>query len=406
MNEKDECSLANLTVALFPRDKEAAELFYFALRAGGKPVFENPQGALVHLRFVVDELPSFSHNETSDASFSDGCENNAIRMSSESIYCEKGKDDGSANEHKKMSEDRFLEVELIESIRLWGWMEEVGGNTNNALRSSRISDDEENGGDGDGEEVLQVLEAKEEQKQMKSLKRKRRQESHFFPHFTASEKQEKNEAHLAVVGNVPLRLHVSCAAGQSSLSTLLENQKKMKEHYNRFAASKIKELEDGRTRHNDVILGSTGSPSTDFGDTEKEGKEHVFSVSSSCLQPNPSSGIPPLSCSSAEEKKLAAPATSSLEVHHPVPSACAAAVNAANMNENPMEEMHQSFLYSRNDTPYIRNATEALITYANVLAAHPEIVGEDVFEEKENENSGVEGAVHHLVQFHTTSDLE
>lgn len=390
----------NATISVCPRDQEAAELFYFALHAGGRPVFEHPQGAMVHLRFVVEHSPSssFPFNQNGPGtSRSSSC-------SSSHSSTQSSKDEEEmrrVEEHEKMDEERFLEIELTESIRLYGWMEEIGSNRHNPCTTPTSREDAEEGdvgGDGDGEEVVQLCVAADDATQTTSNETPRNSVN-VGPESPDFEKKTV----CTVVGRVPLRLHVWSAPGQHSLSLLLQEKERKKENYRRYkeeeqrrgeAEGSAENCEEEKSlRSSDVLSPKTthvlsnGRPSSSaagpMGDTPCSPPLAVSPLppgagNSSDLQTGPSWGGP----------STPRPATDEGE-------------DKPALQEG--EDAYQEVFHARNDTPYIRQATEAIITYSKILSEHAEIVAEEVYEEKEKGNMGEVGASYHLIQFHTSS---
>lgn len=80
---------SRLSVAIWPRDAEAAHLYAKALEMNARPIFEDPKGALVQVRFI---LP----------------------------YCPYRPDEAA--------------VAAVEGIRLYGWMEEVSTGSSEVLK--------------------------------------------------------------------------------------------------------------------------------------------------------------------------------------------------------------------------------------------------------------------------------
>lgn len=117
---------SSFSFSMLPADEEAGRLLRLALSAGARPIFENPQGALVEVRFALSP-------EVDD---------------------------------EDMDEERFNQLAAVERIRLFGWMEEIGvdGEMVQAVRSipspagtCSPKAEEETSDDGKSFEVIGLL---------------------------------------------------------------------------------------------------------------------------------------------------------------------------------------------------------------------------------------------------------
>lgn len=413
MCDIDAAQSFSMTVAMCPRDKQTEDLFYFALGAGGRPVFENPQGAMVNLRFEVENLPSScfcGSNHYCSSSFKTTYGSTATRNTNHNSSNHTDDDDDddarlNMEEVEKIDEDRFLEMELTESIRLCGWMEEVGGNRNNIHKNCATPvDDEAEVGNGDGEEVLHVCAAL----QSRMVEKVNPEKENFSGPVDGSE-VKKNETILTVLGSVPLRFHVWCAPGQLSLQQLLETLMRKKEEYRKYTKSEKELSEVPLEQEKETLEASLLCIFDDPSQTHEHGAGAISPVTiTQAVGGPPCAQASQASLPSVEEKQMARVQTG-VFVGVQIPSFSGPEMKS---DESTLgmkkveeeEEMYQNFLNNRNDAPYIRRATDAIITYANILSEHSDIVGEEVFEDKEKGGGGEAVPAYHLIQFHTADN--